>query len=280
MAASVDELVNTRTIEDFRRDGVVCLRDIVDAARIASLRSEIESFLDASGKKGFNYTNHTAANGGSGGRFVSIGRLWLDSPALSDLTHHSALPAIAARLLGAQRINLYFDQCFVKEPGTSDPTPWHNDQPYWPLKGSQVVTLWVALDEIPRANGAVEFVRGSHLWEGMFQPQPFNRKAQLEINPEYREMIDVEARRDELDIVSWDMQPGDALAFAGMTLHGARGNTSAGARRRGYSIRYTGSDVIYDPRPGNTPALIRDFLTPGQPIDSREYPVVWRAPAD
>jgi len=271
----INSIVTEKTVFDFQRDGAICLRNIIDLDCVKTLQDEIEIFLQAKGSKGFNYTNHTSANGNQNGAFISIGRLWIDSTVLSNFTHNSMLPQIAALLTESNQMNLYFDQCFVKEPGTSDPTPWHNDQPYWPLKGNQVITIWLALDDIPKQNGAVEFVKGSHQWQSMFQPQPFNQKSQLEKNPEYRKMIDVEKNRDQLEIISWDMKAGDVLAFYGMTLHGSKGNTDSGARRRGYSIRYTGSDVVYDPKPGNTPALIRKKLAVGQPITSIEYPLVW-----
>jgi ectoine hydroxylase-related dioxygenase (phytanoyl-CoA dioxygenase family) len=46
------------------------------------------------------------------------------------------------------------------------------------------------------------------------------------------------------------MALGDCLVFHAMIVHGAPGNDTAGARRRGLSLRYTGDDARYDPRPG------------------------------
>ena len=51
------------------------------------------------------------------------------------------------------------DQVFAKAPGEGSRTGWHNDLPYWPLKGWQVLTVWVSLDPITRENGALEFIR-------------------------------------------------------------------------------------------------------------------------
>ncbi|MEM7478182.1 MAG: phytanoyl-CoA dioxygenase family protein, partial [Planctomycetota bacterium] len=32
----------------------------------------------------------------------------------------------------------YFDHLFVKQPGTDNPTPWHQDAPYWPFRGRKI----------------------------------------------------------------------------------------------------------------------------------------------
>lgn len=54
---------------------------------------------------------------------------------------------------------LLYDQVFVKEPGTSSPTPWHQDQPYWPIKGWQIMSFWAALDPVTEESGGIQFIR-------------------------------------------------------------------------------------------------------------------------
>ena len=169
-------------------------------------------------------------------------------------------------------------QSFVKEPNTPDRTPWHNDLPFWPIRGRQVITTWVAPDAVTGTSGAVEFVAGSHLWDRWFQPRSFSGKNEHGNNPEFEPVPDIEADRGMYDILSWDLEPGDIVAFNAMTLHGSPGNTTSDRRRRGYSVRYTGDDVVYAPWPGMTTPLVKDDLVPGEPIDSVHYPVV-RQPA-
>jgi ectoine hydroxylase-related dioxygenase (phytanoyl-CoA dioxygenase family) len=47
------------------------------------------------------------------------------------------------------------------------------------------------------------------------------------------------------------MEPGDAVAFNFLTLHGARGNTGS-VKRRAFSLRLIGDDARYVERPGRT----------------------------
>jgi ectoine hydroxylase-related dioxygenase (phytanoyl-CoA dioxygenase family) len=72
------------------------------------------------------------------------------------------------------------------------------------------------------------------------------------------------------------MEPGDVLAFGSYALHAAGGNGSDTVRRRAYSVRYTGDDVVYEPGPATMPVLANSELVAGQKLDSALFPVVWR----
>ena len=269
--------VTAADLDSFARDGAICLRQVLDADWLALLDGAIERELAAPGPKSYAY------QGKGSGRFHGNQEIWQTSDALAQYCLHSPLPALAGALLGAARIRLYFDHLFVKEPGAESPTPWHNDQPYWPVAGRQIVSFWTALEPVTRANGAVEFVRGSHLWDRWFQPEGFADSRTgintYERNAAYEPRPDIDAARGDYDIACWDLQPGDVLAFHSLTLHGAGGNASARQRRRGYAVRYAGEDVRYDPRPGTSALLHDDSLMPGAPLDGARFPLVWQNPA-
>ena len=178
--------------------------------------------------------------------------------------------------MAGAKANILFDQLLVKEPGTSEPTPWHHDLPFWPFQGEHVCTLWLALDEVTLESGAVEYVKGSHRWGKRFQPTSFvgdGRYKQSGLEP----LPDIDAMRDELDIVSFEMQPGDCTIHHGLTVHGAPGNARTDRRRRAYITRWGGDGVSYDPREGTQPMLRDPGITAGAAIDCDLWPVVWRA---
>ena len=76
-------------------------------------------------------------------------------------------------------------------------------------------------------------------------------------------------------IISWDLEPGDILAFNSFILHNAPGNNTEKCQRRAYSVRYPGEDVVYDPRPSTMLVLQNSKLTAGQVLDSKMFPIVW-----
>ncbi|MDC0112249.1 phytanoyl-CoA dioxygenase family protein, partial [Emcibacteraceae bacterium] len=87
---------------------------------------------------------------------------------------------------------------------------------------------------------------------------------------------DIDATVPEDQIICYDLQPGDCLVHNFNTIHGAKGNANSKVRRRGYATRWTGEDVVWDPRPGTTDIVSDPGLSPGDPMDSKLFPVVWR----
>ena len=265
-----------KEIESFHTDGAVALRGVVNAEWRRVLAEAIED--DIANPAPF-YHGYEPENGR--GRFHGNLRTWEFHDGFRRFCFESPLPGLAAEILGSRRINLLYDQLFVKEPGTINRTRWHNDQPYWPIDGDQVLSFWVALDPTTAETGAVEFVRGSHRWGRFFQPEVFGRTVtdDYERNPDYETVPDVESARESYDIFSFDLEPGDVYAFHALVLHGAGGNASDTVRRRGYTARYTGDDITYSSRPGTNKGLRTNLLADGDPLDSEQYPVVWERTA-
>ena len=72
------------------------------------------------------------------------------------------------------------------------------------------------------------------------------------------------------------MEPGDALFFHGMIVHGAPGNSGA-TRRRALSTRRTGDDARFHLHAGeiSVPTALPD-LAHGTILDCDRFPVIWR----
>ena len=84
-----------------------------------------------------------------------------------------------------------------------------------------------------------------------YRPTPFRKGHEIKFtSSDLQQIPDIDADRSKYDIRWWEMAPGDCLVFHAMIVHGAPGNDTPGARRRGLSLRYTGDDARYDPRPG------------------------------
>ena len=190
---------------------------------------------------------------------------------------NSPLPFFAAQLLNSNKINLFYDQLFVKEPETNNRIRWHNDQPYWPIRGWPVIYFWKPLDPISKENGPMEFISKSHRWEKWYQPENFAPGASktYEKNPKFEKIPDIESNSDKYDIISFDMNPGDLLDFHALVVQGSAVNISKFRRRRGYAVRYTGNDVIYCTEDGSHIDLRNPELKDGDCLDSKQYPVVW-----
>lgn len=227
--------VDAGLIEKFRQDGVVALRSLF-ADWVEPLRAGVERNLAAPNPSARLYP---AKNGT--GRFFSDYCSWARIPEFRDFLFNSPVAAVAGALMGARQVRLFHEHVLVKEPGTDIPTPWHHDLPYYSVDAELTCSVWVALDPVPR-DTAVEFVVGSHRWGRRFRPERFDRSALYE-DDGLEPVPDIDADRAHYRILGWDLEPGDAVAFHFLTLHGAPGNSSASHRRRAFSARLVGEDA-------------------------------------
>jgi len=260
-------------IRTYQDDGAIVLRDVISKNWLARIADAIDRDIAEPGPFVHGYVPEDGH-----GKFHGNLRIWEHDADFREFCLRSSLPELAAQLLQTKKVNLLYDQLFVKEPGTANPTRWHNDQPYWPIRGRQVLSIWISPDPVTAESGAMEFVRGSHNWNKWFQPERFGDTKghdDYERNPDYVPIPDIDGAREDHDIVSWNLEPGDAYVFHALTVHGAGGNFKSDVRRRGYTVRYTGDDIVYDTRPGPNEHLRNANFSDGQPLAPPSYPLVW-----
>ncbi len=269
MNASPLRPITDAEVDTYRSDGIVVLRELFESAWLDHLRPLVDEDMASPGP-----LSQELEKNPDSGRFFFDTFLWPRRPGFAQFVHDSPAAAIVARLMGASKVNIFFDQLLVKEPGTSAPTPWHHDLPYWPISGEQVCTLWLALDEVSADSGAVEYVRGSHRWGEQYHPPAFAGDDRYSTG--LPRVPDFEARRDQLDIVQFDLAPGDCTVHHALLVHAAPGNQRRDRRRRAYVTRWAGDGVVYDPQGDVMPILHDPGIAPGAPLDCELWPVVWR----
>jgi ectoine hydroxylase-related dioxygenase (phytanoyl-CoA dioxygenase family) len=256
-------------ITTFHKDGIVFLKGFFNMDWVEKLREQAEIDLASPGR-----LHQELTQGESGGRFFFDTFLWTFNDGFKEFVMSSPAAEMAGQMMRAEKINVFFDQLLIKEPGTAERTPWHQDLPYWPVDGEQVCTLWLALDPVDAETGAVEYVKGSHLWGQGYKPPAFagDDKYKLALPP----VPDIEAQRDELDIAQFEFDPGDCTIHHGKLVHGAPGNARSDLRRRAYVTRWAGDDAIYTPDPEKQEMMWDPEIEAGDPLDSDLWPVVWQ----
>jgi ectoine hydroxylase-related dioxygenase (phytanoyl-CoA dioxygenase family) len=264
--------IRDEEVAQFGRDGVVCLRGMFDAAWSRLLHDAAIEVMES----GAGRVREPRLEQGQGRFYSNVYLSDLDER-FRRLRDASPAPEIAATMMRAERVRFFYDQLFIKAPGTAAPTPWHNDLPFWPFQGNDLVSIWIALTPVSKATSGVQYVAGSHRWNRMFRAvtpdhDPRFMDERLEVCPDYG----AGEGGPDVRLVSWDMAPGDVLCHHPLTVHGAAGNASATQARIGLSIRYLGADVRWDPRP-HTMSLRRDpGVPPGAfPADDVALPLVW-----
>jgi ectoine hydroxylase-related dioxygenase (phytanoyl-CoA dioxygenase family) len=259
---------------DFRRDGACVVRGALTPAQVELARQAIDANLaDLSPLA-------KRASAGDDGAFIEDFCNWQRIPAIERFIRDAPLAEIAAELIGrTHTVRLYHDHMLVKEPGTRQRTPWHQDLPYYNVAGHLNLSMWIPVDPVSRAS-TLEFVRGSH--EGpWYMPRTFlDQQAKWFPEGSLAELPDIDADPERFPVIGWALEPGDIVCFHMLTLHTAAG-VAAGTRRRVLSVRMLGDDMVHAVRDWNTsppfPGLADD-LPDGVPMDHPLFPVLWQAP--
>ena len=232
-------------VTDYQRNGAVVLRGVLNPEQLAQLERGIEHNLAHLSPLAL-----VASQPDDPGRFVEDFCTWQTNPDYAAILRHSCLPAVSAALMQSQTVRIYHDHLLVKEPGTRQSTPWHQDQPYYNVQGRQNVSYWIPVDPVP-LESTLRFVAGSHAgtW---YMPRTF-RDHQAKWFPEgsLAELPPIDQQPEQHRQLAWALQPGDAVAFHMLTLH-ASGGVGATQRRRVFSARYLGDDMRHAVRPWRT----------------------------
>jgi ectoine hydroxylase-related dioxygenase (phytanoyl-CoA dioxygenase family) len=259
------------TVEgSYGRDGAVCVRGAFSPQLVDLAREAIDANLAALSP----YAKR--ASGSSDGAFVEDFCNWQRIAPMRQFIFESPAAEIAAELIGAATVRLYHDHVLVKEPGTAQRTPWHQDLPYYNVDGRLNASMWFPVDPVARES-TLEFVAGSHRgpW---YLPRTFlDGEAKWFPDGTLAELPPIEERPEEFPVIGWELEPGDAVFFHMLTLHTA-GGVGPGSRRRVLSVRFLGDDMVHAPRPWDTsppfPGLA-DELPARAPLDHPLFPVLW-----
>ena len=282
--------LSAKLVDDFARDGAVCLRQVLTTKEIDRLRSGIDANLAAPSPRAI-----VASPSGDPGLFIEDFCNWQSNPAYHDVIFNSNLARVARALMRSRSVRLYHDHMLTKEPGTRTPTPWHQDQPYYNVEGRQNVSFWIPVDPV-RRHSTLEFLAGSHLGPWLMPRTFMTQQAKWFPEGSLADLPDVEAlRRNSADgaghgsgdraaasasdparILGWALEPGDLVAFHMLSLHAAAG-VDGDVRRRVFSVRFLGDDMRHAPRAWKTSpefAGLADELPAGAPMDHALFPLL------
>ena len=264
----------------YAADGALYLPGVLDASWMERLNTSVAN-LEARERRG-----------GSPAGFFDRIRLWEHDEGLRDIIFDSPAGGVAAQFLEVERLNLLYDQLFIKRPASNVRTAWHTDLPNWPVTGTHLITIWVSLDPIGAENGQLEFLRGSHRWDSdtwisgaygdedgridEFHITYPETETQAGLKTHYAN-LEAAVAAGQHEVLAWETQPGDAIVFDARTMHGAVGNRRADLKRRAYSIRFAGPDVRYHAIPVSNTIIMNDALAEGDPLSGEQFPVVYQA---
>jgi ectoine hydroxylase-related dioxygenase (phytanoyl-CoA dioxygenase family) len=271
-------------IEAYYRDGVLKLPGMFDEDWIEILNKGLDNNIETPTRRSRIWYKDT-----SGRSMFYDHTAWQGIEEYRKFIFNSPAAQICGQLMGSATVNFFFDSVFVRSTGTQFETPWHQDEPYWSVEGYDACSLWMPLVPVKRKS-SLSFVPGSHRLKTVFKQYNFGdlnpvRKKNVDqvdfSDIAEQEFPDINADPVRFGVVSWDMQPGDCIAFNGRTMHGGSGKLDDGYELRVFTTKWVGDDIRIKFRdcgmdPDHSPDMIEKGLKPGDRLDTDLYPMIWK----
>lgn len=252
-------------IESFQRDGHTLVKGLVSPTEMAAYRPVINRVAD-----GLNREIRPLAERDTYGKaFLQLGNLFSADADAARFVLAKRFAKVAAELMGVRGVRLYHDQALFKEPG-GGPTPWHQDQHYWPLATDQTITMWMPLVDIPAEVGSMIFASGSQQI-GYLGDMPISDDSERVIS----DLID---EKGFAKTSYGALQAGDATFHAGWTLHGAPGNPTENMREVMTIIYFPDGTLVSEPANQSQRNDLKNWLPGckvGELAASKINPVIW-----
>ena len=279
--------------EGFAVEGFVTIPELVDPQYCSLLNDRLERVLRGEYDTGVppDKAPHFKAEerckpgkkplplGGPSKRTLQVINVWKADQSFAALVRSPTLGRLVAQLAGwASGARIANDQVWAKPPGGAALT-FHRDSPYFDFTPPDVVTVWIALDDMDAEVGPLEYASGSHLWgEGRVGSanQFFDTADRhgLLYNAARRE--GVTEPEENLRIYQLHVRTGGAGIHNGRLWHGSGPNSSTSRPRRGLGIHFVPGDAQFrDAQAGTTLAHKFCAADGSAALPAEMFPITW-----
>ena len=163
-----------------------------------------------------------------------LGSPFTKSPEFAKFVLDPRLRSLVKKLTG-QRALLCVDQIMMKPPHFGSAKPYHQDNAYFLCHpDDDVITAWIALDDVDESNGCLRYIEGSHLGPILnHEPLPnegYNKVPAVEL---------IDLKKETAACV----KKGGVVFHHCKTLHTSHRNNSSNWRR-GYATHWVSDRVV------------------------------------
>ena len=221
-------------VERYQRDGVVFPVRALDPPAALACRRRLEAFEASQGgalKGAYRFKSHLLFK-------------WL-----ADLIRAPNILDMVEDLIGPD-ILCWNTNWFIKEPRTPNFVSWHQDNNYWGLDTTKLVSVWVALSPATVASGCMRMVPGSHRGPTLPHVDTFLTDNMLTRGQEIAVAV------DEATAIDITLGVGEAALFAFGIAHSSPPNRSDD-RRIAIVLRYIPPETRQTLAAWDSAALVR-----------------------
>lgn len=237
---------------DYERDGVVRVPNLIPADKVAEIRREIDRYI-AEKFAALPKTDYVLEKDGS-----SVRNLWrLDhhDDYFRALRDDADIRNLIAPLVHGEPFCVGVET-FNKPARVGSDVPYHQDNAYFCQSPPDLLTVWIAIDPVTVANGAVYYIKGSQHTLVPHKPSlvPGNSigLAEPPATPISQQFCAT-------------LSPGDAILHHCQIIHHSGPNTTD-LPRRGLLIVYRGKHTLTDPKLQEAYHKALAMVTPDSPM--------------
>ena len=269
-------LLTKDQIDRFNTDGFLIVEDLVDKKTVAQLRERFDRLFQGDFHTGIKPDEVNWQEAKSDPQLTrQICNGWKADPWIGATVLREDLGRAIAQLGNWPGMRIAQDNVISKPPGARA-IGYHQDNAYlgWYTPG-EMLTCWIALDDVSKESGTLELIRGSHRWH-----QQQNPEGEFHDPPDYRQIMQQAADGEKQDAnVTYVEVPSGAGSFHhGWTWHGSGMNKSS-ADRRALVLHGMPSNAQFAPQSlsqGTGPIYGRYKHLDDCRLDENYFPILWR----
>ena len=159
-------MISEQGVQAYKRDGVIVVPDVLDAATLAEVRKVIAELVAESAKT-LEHTDvydlepgHTAEN-------PKVRRIKAPQkvhPIFDEIVRSPAVLDILTKLIGPA-LRLHGSKLNMKSAHYGSPVEWHQDWAFYPHTNDDILAIGVLLDDTDLSNGPMLVSPGTHTGE-------------------------------------------------------------------------------------------------------------------
>tara|TARA_B100000427_G_scaffold28591_1_gene21033 strand:- start:338 stop:1090 length:753 start_codon:yes stop_codon:yes gene_type:complete len=207
-------------VQDLKRDGFTVVRSAFDEATVSKLEQELERLSHVlTAKRDIHFV------GPNKDVLSSLHNMHEHSEFWCDLVRGSGLIDLVRMCYGTVDPKVFNGSFFAKPARYGLATAAHQDNAYNYIKGGEILTLWIAVDNANPENGGLYYYPGSHNLGDVDHLPEGNLGASMAVTKPMIEQLNLG------EPVMLDLKRGDCVIHNALVIHGSEDNLSERERR-------------------------------------------------
>ena len=260
-------MLSAAQVQQFKRDGFLLGGRVVSDEQVDVLLEEMQRVIrDQDNKDVPQPVQIVNLFGREDAPIWQIVNIFHASKPFRELMFNKKVIEEIAQLADAKQLRIWHDQIQYKPSAGGGHSLWHQDAPYWSTltPNDEMVTAWIALDDVDVDNGCMRMMPGTHKWGDQIE---YLHKIKDFYNPP------TEYQGHKLEVQMRPVKKGHVHYHHSLTWHGS-GENKSNRPRRAIALHYMTERCRYAAS-GHHPMKPYIKVADGEMMQGDAFPLVW-----